>query len=251
MLADLDAFLGWVVAVLHFGPDRGLGNALADPIDRGQTAQGFVRSVPVVVVHPLGQPIRGVWRTWINGCPELLQHGPLRPFDLAIQVRRARRRRTKLHRLRHETSLNCLGEKFGPAVSLYSLDRKRHLVEQLVEESQGRRRAPALRQASHQVAAAIVDSRELPEPGTDLARVHLHAVARNRTAVSLRNVAWPSLSWQRAEVEAGQNLMDRRCREAQAMQPLKLDTEPLDAKPPFTPQPNDHRLLNLSDFPRW
>ncbi len=35
------------------------------------------------------------------------------------------------------------------------------------------------------------------------------------------------------------------------MQPLKFDTEPLDAKPPFTPQPNDHRLLNLSDFPRW
>ena len=65
----------------------GLIEALADPIDRTQSTERLVWTVPVVMVNPLGKLITGLRCPGIHCRPELLEHGPLHALDLAVQVR--------------------------------------------------------------------------------------------------------------------------------------------------------------------
>jgi hypothetical protein len=64
-------------------------------------------------------------------------------LDLAVQVRRAGRDGPELDGLGHQPALHLLGEELRPAVRLQTLDREGRLVEDLVEEGQGRRGARA------------------------------------------------------------------------------------------------------------
>jgi hypothetical protein len=128
MLADLPALLRRVVGIRDLGPDRRLVGPLADPVGRAQPAQAFVRTMPVVVVHPLGQLIGNIRCPGIHRRPELLQHRPLRALDLAIE---ARRDRAELHRPRHQAALHRLGKELGAAIGLWATRSVVHQVHSL------------------------------------------------------------------------------------------------------------------------
>ena len=96
-----------------------------------------MRSFPIPEVLPFSEAFPNVGRAGIDGRPELLQVGPLRSLDLAIEMRRPWLDRAELDGPIHEPLLHLFGKELQAAVALDALDRKRHLLDQSVEEVQG------------------------------------------------------------------------------------------------------------------
>jgi hypothetical protein len=68
--------------------------------------------------------------------PEFVQVSKLRALDLAIDVWRAWRNRSKFDALAHQTPLHRFGEELAAPISLDTLDRKRHLLDHAIKEKQ-------------------------------------------------------------------------------------------------------------------
>ncbi len=109
-------------------------------------------------------------------------------------------------------------KKIGPPVRLESLDRERHLLQHLVEKRQRCVGRSAWCQTGHKEAAAVVDGRKLIEAWPDLACVHLHSIAGNRTVVTFRLPTAPLAGWQDVEPVPREHLVDRGCRKADLVQ---------------------------------
>jgi hypothetical protein len=96
VIGDSDAFSADVVASFNGFTQRRLIEEFTDAVDGRLTAQSGMGPMPVPVMLPFGQPRLDLRILGINRVPELLPIRPLRPFDLAVQVRGAGRDRRNL-----------------------------------------------------------------------------------------------------------------------------------------------------------
>lgn len=76
-----DRLAAGVVGIPDLLGERGLGQQLADAVDRSFAAESGMRSLPVVEGLPLGQLIAEIGGVQVGGCPELLERcaGRARP----------------------------------------------------------------------------------------------------------------------------------------------------------------------------
>lgn len=81
------AFVSRIKIGIDFFPQRGLSNEIATAINGRSSAQGRVRSLPVVMVLPFLQLLFEVGRIALDPRPELLQRGALGALDLAVELR--------------------------------------------------------------------------------------------------------------------------------------------------------------------
>jgi hypothetical protein len=122
-----------VVSIADFVPERSLIRPFADPINGRHVAQGLVRAVQVIVLHPNTKLVLDILGFGINRRPKLLRHSPLDPFLLAIQLGRTWLDGAKLYSPVHQSTLNRLGKALCPSIRLNALDRKLHLHQHPVE----------------------------------------------------------------------------------------------------------------------
>ena len=192
---------------------------------------------------PLGQSGPELRIVEIDGRPELLQRRLLHALDLAVEVRRARPDGAELDAPGPQPVLDLVGEEFLATVGLDALDRDRYLLDELIEKRQGRLRRWAGEEANHLITRAIVDRRVLVEPRSDLADVHLDAVAGDRPRIALPTLSHQPRPLQPVQPVPAESLVDRVDRQAEAVQPDQLVPEALDAQLAVAPQRENALLL--------
>lgn len=134
--------------------------------------------LPIVEVLPLVEVLRELRVIEFDCRPERLERGSLYPFDLAIQMRRARPARAEPDAPGPHGLLNVIGQEFLAAIGLDALVREGHLLGDTVEEGERAAGRLARIDAEPLVSGAVVDRCGLVEPLGDLADVHLHPIGR-------------------------------------------------------------------------
>ncbi len=134
---------------------------------------------PVVVVLPLSKTIFKVLHSKIDRRPEFLQICLLRPLYLSIQVRRGWLDGTELDLKGHQLTLYLFGKELSPSVCLNSLDREGHLLDDPIQKMDRLNCASSWVNAEHSKTCTVIDSRELIDPRSNLADIHLDAIPWN------------------------------------------------------------------------
>jgi hypothetical protein len=161
MISDAKTLFLGVVSFANFAPKGRLTRKLTYTVKRAAPMQAFMGAVPIVVGDPLRELFADVGRFGVGSVPELLQYRSLHTLHFAIQLWGARRYWPKPDGFVHQSALNFLGEELSAPVGLNALDRERHLVENLVQESEGRFGVSVPRYAGDKEPAAIIDGGEL------------------------------------------------------------------------------------------
>src|SRR5246127_2143771 len=136
------------------------------------------------MVLPLLELLFEVAGLWLDPRPELFQCGALGPLDFSVKLRRPRFVGPKLDRPVEKSPLHFSVEEFAAAIGLNPLDREGHLLGDFIEEMQGICPSAAREQPDHDIAATIIHWGVLITAKPDLADIHLHPVARNRSAIT-------------------------------------------------------------------
>ena len=148
----------------------------------------------------------------------------------------------------HEPLLHGHREKFSATIGLNPLKRKRHLLQDALQERQRTDRCTAAENRQHSITRAIVNRGVLIASRSDLAGVELDAVPRNEPRIPMSGLP-PRRAHQRRHVTVDQNLVNRVSREPEIMMAPQLTLNTSCSQLPVGSQLENQQSLSFEYTP--
>lgn len=172
-------------------------------------------------------------------------------LDLAVEVGRGRANRSELNRGLLQPPLDAQRKEFASTVGLKVLNRKRYFLHDALEKSDGVNGAAAREETEHPLPRAIVHRYVVVQAWRNFADVHLHLVARNRTAIALRDASSPASLGEPRGTVSTQHFVNCRETESDLMKAHQLVAQALNTQLPGASKVKDQRdFLRTGPLPR-